>query len=108
MVILDGVNQLQQQYHDLHWLPLILPPRVHVIISCGTEEKIITAAKARGFGGAILYSWKWIQVLPFEEEERQEFITSMLALFGKVLDNRDIVRLSVLFVTCDRYSSVNR
>jgi hypothetical protein len=99
IIIFDAVNQLQTQYHDLHWLPLVLPPRVHVILSCLSDGITFTAVQKRGIAtNNCGDGWKWIQVQPLEEDERVEIMEKQLSLFGKSMPENILVCFCCLLI----------
>jgi hypothetical protein len=50
VIIFDAINQLPSKYHDLHWLPRALPPKIRIILSSTPEPKIMDALKERSGG----------------------------------------------------------
>lgn len=87
MIILDGINNFPSQYRDLFWLPLELPPKVHIILSSSHDPKIMEIANMRS-GGAIStlnqvhksVEGKWIHI-PIQSltpQERQVILQSQI------------------------------
>lgn len=84
IIALDGLDKLSDQA-DLRWLPAFLPSRVRLVAStlAGPAQD---AAKARSF--------ETVEVLPLDIAERQQFVDTTLASWGRALSRRRIERIA--------------
>ena len=86
--IIDAVNQLDDfgGAHEMHWLPLKLPPGVKVIVSCIEEEdrpqKALEALRGRNTPEE--------RVEPLTNDERFEIVSRVPSLSAKTLDERQV------------------
>ncbi len=87
--MLDGINQLNSSLHSLDWLPNTLPPNVTVIIS-STKSSIIEDAMVRKRNVDTL------RIAPLNERDRRELVIKCIALFGKSVDEEQVVCIYVL------------
>jgi hypothetical protein len=88
IIILDAINQLPSEYHDLRWLlPRTLPPRVHIIFST-SEGEVVKSVEKRGNVMKILH------VNPLNDEEKRELIAKRLAIYGKAITKENTVSTS--------------
>lgn len=106
VIVFDAINQLPSKYHDLHWLPTSLPPKICILISSTPESKMLEAVKQRS-GGSISTSidgagegkWTHISVQALENEERKLIVQTRLSKYGKKMAPEDIVRFLYFFVS---------
>ncbi len=78
VVVVDAVNQLEDREGalELLWLPVVLPPRVRVIVST-LPGKALQAGVGRG--------WPQLGVEPLVPAERRLLIVGLLAQYTKTL-----------------------
>ena len=86
ILLLDGLDQLEDREgaQDLVWLPQVLPPGVHLIVSA-LPGKPLEELRRRG--------WPVLTVAPLEPEERTRLVVEYLQQYGRQLDPAQVARL---------------
>eukprot|EP00026_Physarum_polycephalum_P000355 Phypoly_transcript_00355.p1 GENE.Phypoly_transcript_00355~~Phypoly_transcript_00355.p1 ORF type:complete len:1640 (+),score=387.43 Phypoly_transcript_00355:131-5050(+) len=90
VIVFDAINQLPSKYHDLHWLPQVLPPKVYIVLSSTPEPKTLEALKQRSGEG----KWVHLPVHPLESDERSKIVSQRLSKYGKKMTPTDIEKLT--------------
>ncbi|MCX7930633.1 MAG: tetratricopeptide repeat protein [Chlorobi bacterium] len=85
VLIIDGLNQIEDAAYRLQWLPSFIPPRVRLILSTTREEHLVTAQQ-RG--------WQQMKMQPLTEPERRAIIVRFLAERRKALGREQIEQLA--------------
>ncbi len=82
VIVLDGLNQLEVDEHgfDLKWLPVFIPANIRLIITT-LPGPFADSLQAR--------SWQTFHINPMNPSERNKFISSYLAYFGKSLSKKN-------------------
>jgi tetratricopeptide (TPR) repeat protein len=88
LLCLDALDQLDEagQAHELHWLPVQLPPGVKVVASCARDP---------GESGTVLAAFArrphhLLEVEPLRDEERRQILHEVPSLSAKALDARQV------------------
>lgn len=92
VLLLDGLNLLHGDSCDLEWVPKIMPPSLHLIVSA-KPGRSLNAARRRG--------WRELIVQPLTTAERKALIESVLAQYAKRLSPSQIVRIADAQQTSD-------
>lgn len=90
MIVLDGMNQLPSEFHDLQWLPRVLPANVHIVISSVPTGKVAEETAKRAI--------KTLKILPLEASEKRELVKKRLGLFGKSIPDITFVSIVSLLI----------
>ncbi len=85
LLVIDGINQLSGQALNLHWLPLLMPAGVRLLIST-TVEGTLVYLRSRG--------WKQLGMQPLKERERQAIVVRFLGEYRKALLPEQIAMLA--------------
>lgn len=91
MIILDGLNNLPAQYHDLAWLPLELPHRVHIILSSSCNPKIMEIVKMRSTKDQVNKpdeGWLHIPIQPLTLPERKAILNKQSTLQDRYVNKK--------------------
>jgi WD40 repeat protein len=88
LLVIDALNQLDPGHrsHELDWLPLKLPSKVHLVVST-TAGRCLDVLRQRGPAGNLL------EIGSLSAAERREIIERQLALYGKRLSDAHLARL---------------
>lgn len=82
VIVLDGLEKLDSTAQTLNWLPLVLPPNAHIIVSCPDEaskaisELLSREAKRKAY---------CLSVGDMKESERRDMANKFLDQFSKRL-----------------------
>lgn len=103
VIILDGINNLPTPYHDLKWLPLVLPPKVVIILSSSQETKIMDVVKTRSRDLLPIIAqdeetnnkWMHIPIQPFTSDKRQR----VLQAHGHTGMKQQLVHILILTIS---------
>ncbi len=85
LLVIDGVNQLQGEGLNLHWLPPVMPEGVKLIISSTVEGTLVDLRK-RG--------WQTLGMQPLNEKEREAVTVRFLAEYHKALSPEQVRKIS--------------
>lgn len=82
VLVLDGLEKLETTAHTLSWLPSVLPPNVHVVVSCPSSATTIMSElfERESKGKA-----RCIAIGEMKESERREMASKFLEQFSKKL-----------------------
>lgn len=82
VLILDGLEKLESTAQTLNWLPLTLPPNVHIVVSCpDNASKTMSELISREEKGKVYC----LGVGDMKESERREMANKFLDQFSKRL-----------------------
>ncbi|KAH3757866.1 tetratricopeptide repeat protein [Pelomyxa schiedti] len=87
LLVIDALNQLDEKdnSHELHWLPLQLPPNVQLVTSVLPSCRVADVLSQR--------KWNALNVQPLEEQARFELVTAYMSECSKSLSSSQIERL---------------
>ena len=85
VLILDGLNQLQGQALELHWIPEVIAPSIRLIISSTVEGTLLKLRER---------SWNELGMQPLSEAEREAIVVRYLAEFRKSLNAEQITKIA--------------
>ena len=85
VLILDGLNQLQGQALELHWIPETIHPSIRMIIS-STIEGTLVKLRERG--------WGEFGMQALSEAEREAVVVRYLAEYHKALSTEQIAQIA--------------
>ncbi|KAL9984671.1 hypothetical protein ACROYT_G006994 [Oculina patagonica] len=90
IIIIDALNKVDDSGKTakiLYWLPKVLPPKAHLIVSViSTEvEKVTELTEERGYTA--------INIVPLKEKEREEIALATLKVRGKALSAEQKVKV---------------
>lgn len=88
VLAVDGIDQLgpQEGLTDLRWLPLRLPPGVHVVLTA-SPSPLLEMQFPRSWGAPL-------RLEPLSPEQRRTIATTYLAMYGKRLEGAHVDRLA--------------
>eukprot|EP00026_Physarum_polycephalum_P001836 Phypoly_transcript_01839.p1 GENE.Phypoly_transcript_01839~~Phypoly_transcript_01839.p1 ORF type:complete len:919 (+),score=142.10 Phypoly_transcript_01839:139-2895(+) len=78
-------DALPAQYHDLHWLPKVLPDRVHILFSSVSGTKIEAEIEK--------LDAKVVKVLPQQAQQKRELVSKKLEFYGKMIPDEMVEKL---------------
>ncbi len=90
-IILDSLHLLNDK-HNLDWLPLVLPSKVHIIVSATIGNTPISSDFQNRSK-----KWRVLQLSPLDLPERKAIIKNRLKLYGKSMTPADVVCFGFLF-----------
>jgi len=90
IIIIDALNKVDesgQTTKTLFWLPRILPPKAHFIVSLNAsdDKKLAELTEERGYDT--------INIAPLKEPEREEIALATLKVRGKALSSEQKVKV---------------
>lgn len=86
LIVVDAIDQLEDRdgARELAWLPLMLPPRVKVVLST-LSGPTLEASRRR--------QWPLFEIRPLDKRRKKEMVSEWLSRFSKRLNDRDLRRL---------------
>ena len=90
VLILDGVEKLEATAQILNWLPIVVPPNVHLVLSCPDDSKPMYELLRREAKG-MAYC---LPVGEMKESERREMANKFLIEFSKKLAHEQLYLLT--------------
>lgn len=85
LLVIDGLDQVDERSRSLAWLPEYLPPNVRLVVS-STPGEIPNILSGR--------NWAMLSLHPLSQHERSEMIRRHLDLFRRRVDPGQITRVS--------------
>jgi tetratricopeptide (TPR) repeat protein len=90
VLVLDGIEKLESTAQALNWLPIVLPPKVTIVLTCPDESKPLQVLLQRETKGQAYCT----PIGDMKESERREMAVKFLDQFSKKLAHEQVYLLT--------------
>lgn len=96
LLILDGVDQLEDSISNFDWLPKVLPPHVKMILTCNSNENKVYSSLKSYLGDSAIY----LEVTPLKQGEVSRLTDLTLKSISRTVTEEQSKRLKSAAAKC--------